>query len=415
MTPLDNSDGTNGRDAPYYCLDVKDGSYGNGTPIQLYVCYNDNENQKWFVDRTFATDVGAISPWAHHELCLDAGTNPGDGSKVKIWQCYDGLPQQTWRRVSVYGVGYSLKIKGTSEWRRRRRRRAMTKLTDPLDLCLDATNGGFYNGNQLQVWTCGIGNRNQLFDYRIRPHSNLNFCVDAGSNPRDGSKVHIWQCYPGLLQQTWYNEFVPTSNFGYTRYRLNGTNLCLDVTDGNFANGQQLQVWSSSAESCTSISANAQADPGDPPRIPYQFRADAAGTKPPHPGYCLDLKDGVQANGTPVQLWQCSTGNRNQLWDHQYDLYTIRPYGRPDLCLDAGTNPQDGSKVKVWQCYPGLLQQSWEWFGSRQGFGRKLNGTNLCLDVTDGNFANGTPLQVWKCYTGSKNQWIQSHPVPVPY
>jgi hypothetical protein len=90
-------------------------------------------------------------------------------------------------------------------------------------------------------------------------------------------------------------------------------------------------------------------------------------------------------------------------------------YGRPDLCLDAGVNPRDGSKVKVWQCYEGLPAQQWESFGSRQGFGRRLNGTNLCLDVTDGRFANGTPMQVWKCHTGSKNQWIQSHPVPVPY
>jgi hypothetical protein len=131
-------------------------------------CYNDNENQKWFVDRIFATDVGQISPWAHHDLCLDAGTNPGDGSKVKIWQCYDGLPQQTWRYVSVYGVGYSFKINGTSEWRRKDKD---TGQADCLDLCLDVTDGGFYNGNQLQVWTCGVGNRNQLIDYRTIPRT----------------------------------------------------------------------------------------------------------------------------------------------------------------------------------------------------------------------------------------------------
>lgn len=31
-----------------------------------------------------------------------------------------------------------------------------------LDLCLDVTDGGFYNGNQLQVWKCTQG-PNQLF------------------------------------------------------------------------------------------------------------------------------------------------------------------------------------------------------------------------------------------------------------
>lgn len=28
-----------------------------------------------------------------------------------------------------------------------------------------------------------------------------NLCLDAGTNPKSGSKVHLWQCYPGLKQQ----------------------------------------------------------------------------------------------------------------------------------------------------------------------------------------------------------------------
>jgi hypothetical protein len=29
-------------------------------------------------------------------FCLDAGSNPASGTLMKIWQCYDGAPQQTW-------------------------------------------------------------------------------------------------------------------------------------------------------------------------------------------------------------------------------------------------------------------------------------------------------------------------------
>lgn len=28
-----------------------------------------------------------------------------------------------------------------------------------------------------------------------------NLCLDAGTDPKSGSKVHLWQCYPGLKQQ----------------------------------------------------------------------------------------------------------------------------------------------------------------------------------------------------------------------
>lgn len=31
-------------------------------------------------------------------------------------------------------------------------------------------------------------------------------------------------------------------------------------------------------------------------------------------GFCLDLTNGNKANGNRMQIWQCSTGNTNQVW-----------------------------------------------------------------------------------------------------
>jgi hypothetical protein len=31
-------------------------------------------------------------------------------------------------------------------------------------------------------------------------------------------------------------------------------------------------------------------------------------------GQCLDMKDGVTTNGNPVQTWECSPDNQNQVW-----------------------------------------------------------------------------------------------------
>lgn len=40
-----------------------------------------------------------------------------------------------------------------------------------------------------------------------------------------------------------------------------------------------------------------------------------SGLVPPlTPGFCLDLTNGNKANGNRMQIWQCSTGNTNQVW-----------------------------------------------------------------------------------------------------
>ncbi|WOO78988.1 Beta-agarase AgaB34 [Vanrija pseudolonga] len=124
--------------------------------------------------------------------------------------------------------------------------------------------------------------------------------------------------------------------------------------------------------------------------------------------FVVDVKDGNFANGTPLQLWQSYPGNPNQVFDFS-QLPTIRPVGHTNLCLDAGSNPTDGSRVHLWQCYDGLPQQAWEQV-SRDRFSKylKLKNAELCLDVTDGNWANGNELQVWSCGQYNINQQFQA-------
>ena len=53
------------------------------------------------------------------------------------------------------------------------------------------------NFGKLQKWT---------FDARNGGSSVLEaagLCLDAGDNPANGSGMKVWDCYPGLLQQTW--------------------------------------------------------------------------------------------------------------------------------------------------------------------------------------------------------------------
>lgn len=70
--------------------------------------------------------------------------------------------------------------------------------------------------------------------------------------------------------------------------------LCMDVTDGSTANGARLQVWT-----CASGNANQQFSHsgGDVLDIPTDRISWAA-----HPGKCMDLTDGSDANGNQVGL-----------------------------------------------------------------------------------------------------------------
>jgi len=116
------------------CLDVRGAVYANGTPVQIYDC-NQSGAQKWLINNANTHVRVAGTPF-----CLDAGSTPGNGVGMKIWQCYDNLPAQEWfytadRRIALTGRG----------------------------LCLDLTNGGLGNGNQVQTWACTDFNTNQIW------------------------------------------------------------------------------------------------------------------------------------------------------------------------------------------------------------------------------------------------------------
>jgi hypothetical protein len=69
-----------------------------------YDC-NGTGAQKWVLNRG-STKVRL----AGTNFCLDAGTSPTSGSKMKIWDCYDGLPAQQWwytddNRIALEGQG----------------------------------------------------------------------------------------------------------------------------------------------------------------------------------------------------------------------------------------------------------------------------------------------------------------------
>ncbi|KAJ7865536.1 ricin B lectin domain-containing protein, partial [Mycena leptocephala] len=74
---------------------------------------------------------------------------------------------------------------------------------------------------------------------------------------------------------------------------------------------------------------------------------------------CIDVKDGVNADGTKLQIWTCTEGNTNQQWISVTDA-------------------------------------TFQW-----------SGTNKCIDLTDGKITDGNVLQIYTCDSKNSNQkWI---------
>ncbi|KAJ3554495.1 hypothetical protein NM688_g3080 [Phlebia brevispora] len=116
------------------CLDVQGGNFADGTPVQIYDC-NGTGAQNWVIN----SGVTAVQV-AGTNYCLDAGDTPGDGTQMKIWECYSGIPAQTWYytgddRIALNGQGQ----------------------------CLDLTNGALGDGTIMQIWECTDNDTNQVW------------------------------------------------------------------------------------------------------------------------------------------------------------------------------------------------------------------------------------------------------------
>jgi hypothetical protein len=132
-------------------------NYTHTQPIASYDC-NGSIGQNWLVSGgaisttsstgdnycfdagdsstcTFPLPFSYFVPWIIYSLCVGA-----NGLQMKVWTCFDDLPQQNWT-VSSSG---QIKLTGTN-------------------LCLDLTNGSTANRNILQLWTCSNGNANQVW------------------------------------------------------------------------------------------------------------------------------------------------------------------------------------------------------------------------------------------------------------
>lgn len=218
-------------------------------------------------------------------FALDAGTNPHNNVPAKVWTSFPGLTQQTWyltpdNRIAITGGNqcldegdngpqtYQCTTGNTNQiWYVSNGGGSSSSSSGPTSSssssgppsatgkaikwksnpssCLQV-NGNAANGTPVILQNCinptAPGANTQQFNILgnglIQYAANTNFCLDAGINPSNGVKMKIWQCYPGLSQQTW------TPFNGNTAFFQTANNQCLDIANQDFVT---VQTWACSA------------------------------------------------------------------------------------------------------------------------------------------------------------------------
>jgi len=114
-------------------------------------------------------------------------------------------------------------------------------------------------------------------------------------------------------------------------------------------------------------------------------------------GRCLDVKGGINANGTNVQIFDCNR-TTSQQWRFTSRKEIRNAKGR---CLDVkGGINANRTNVQLFECN-GTSSQKWKVTSKKEI--RNIKGR--CLEVAGGKNANGTNVQIYDCNKTKSQHW----------
>ena len=270
---------------------------------------------------------------------------------------------------------------------------------------LDVNGGSSRPGAHLQIWknnsTCAqrwsinaVGENVAL----INKCSKL--AVDiTGGNTNNGTKLQIWS-YNGSGSQQWNltaHAVAPVPSGVYT-IDTPTTGLSLDITGGNLANGTKLQIWEKNNSSVQRWQIARQADGLYTIYNPVSRKY-------------LDVADNNQANGSITAIYT-SKSACSQKWvisPHDTNFILRSACSGKALDIKNAQINKPGTPVQIWDSNQSLAQQ---WKLSELNNYRAVDGTysilstsQKSLDITGGNLANGTKLQIWEKNNSSVQRW----------
>ncbi|MEV0846952.1 glycoside hydrolase family 97 catalytic domain-containing protein [Streptomyces sp. NPDC049954] len=256
-----------------------------------------------------SANVDGVLKGAQSGLCADVPDNSHTaGTAVALWDCNGGA-NQNWRQtpagtLTVYG-----------------------------DTCLGVAGGATAGGTAVQIQGCD-GTRAQQWTVRADGavvHTASGRCLDAYDNgTANGTRLVIYDCNAGANQ-----KWARTAGIGILKGNQSGK--CVDLPASNQDNGARPALWDCNGganQTWTSSATN-------------QLRVFT--TK------CLEAAGGAGADGTPVQLYDCTT-SAGQQWRVRSDGTVVNVAS--GKCLDAeGAATTNGTRLVLWTCTGGANQK----------------------------------------------------------
>jgi O-glycosyl hydrolase len=161
------------------------------------------------------------------------------------------------------------------------------------------------------------------------------------------------------------------------------------VTDNSFTNGQ---VGIGVVGYQTDMFDNLTVTPNPPGNFGGFLKGQES-------GLCADVTGNSQANGTAVQLWDC-TGGANPSWTAT-PAKQLTVFG--GKCLEAA-GTADGAAARINDC-AGTAAQQW----TVNADGTVVNvASGRCLDAIAHGTVNGTALVIWGCNGGPNQKWARA-------
>jgi PKD repeat protein len=396
----------------YLCLDAKDISSADNTPLQIWECGGGGPNQRW--TRNAAGEIRGIGG-----KCVDVRDRAlTNGSGLVLMTC-NGSATQKWNvqapavdappvarfTFGCSGLSCTFNSDGSTDDQAIASRAwnfgdgtTVGNIVAPLKgyavagtyaVTLTITDVAGQTGTQ----TLSVSVTSPSTPTPPQPDGTIASiaaarCVDlAGGSQSFGTRAVITDCGSAVGQQ-WTAPAVDVPG----ELRVAGKALCLDATDFSSADGTPLQIWGCG---------------GGPNQ---RWTRNAAGEIRGLGGKCVDLRSGAIASGSGLVLMTCN-GSATQKWNVKGVTPPAAPpqpdgtiaSGASGRCMDlAGGSQTWGTRVMISDCVSDAATQRWTAPAVGVAGQVRVNGT-VCLDATDFSSADGTPLQIWEC-GGGPNQ-----------
>ncbi|KAF7354293.1 hypothetical protein MVEN_01117600 [Mycena venus] len=248
-----------------------------------------------------------------------------------------------------------------------------------------------------QDWDVSFFDKRNAGPQQIKVFGNKCIDVTGGVNA-DGTKLQIWTCVDGNKNQLWTSVTDGT-------FQWSGTNKCIDLTDGKITDGNVLQIYT-----CNNQNAN-QKWVGAPLSTGVTGSAQAVhvvgGDSSAKAGGPFCLTAASDTDGAAVTLSVCldAVPNGNITWTLPVAPLTGQIKTFNNKCLDVPNgSTANGVKLQIWTCTAGNTNQLFQVHASSNGASQiEWSGKGKCMDLTDGKSVSGNPIQLWDCAVPDNN------------